>query len=147
MFGMLRLARRIAENPKLLIALVVLIAFGLFLDFVVLGGGSDNPLPELEDVQQVSFIGSSSTRLSPQPVDRKLYRQLCQCLDESEQVITSGGGPLAGTLLVRQTDGSTVQAKLYEYGLVETDDGQFATEGALSNKVCSLISQIRRQAG
>lgn len=145
MIGLSRLIKRIIENPKLLIAIVVLIAFGVYVDYAVLGTPG-NPLPEADGVQSVSFFpGDIRPGLPGKALDIALYRELRGSLAGCEQVIRSGTGELTGTIVIQRTDGSTFRAMLYEWGLVQTDDGLFAGVG--SEQINSLSSVIRRIGG
>jgi|GEM_PF-2738402 len=142
MIGLSRLIKRIIENPKLLIAVVVLIAFGIYVDYAVLGA-SGNPLPEANSVQSVSFFpGHLRPGLPGRPLDITLYRELRGSLAGCEQVIHSGTGELIGTIHIQQTNGTTFRAVLYDLGVVQTDDGLFA--GADSEQINSLSTVIRR---
>jgi hypothetical protein len=145
MFWMFRVVRRVIENPKLLIAFGVLLAFGLFLDFVVLSAPG-NPLPEPDDVVELSFIGGEGGDGSPaRDLDMGLYVQLRECLEGCNSLIHSGTGELAGTMVIRQANGRTRQARLYEWGLVQTQDGLFeAADGERANRLSSLIQSIPR---
>ena len=144
MFTLVRLARRIAENPKLLIAFGVLIVMGLLVDYVLLGGLCE-PLPDPDDVQSVSFVrGSAGQGSQPQPVDMGLYRELRQCLEGAERLISSGTGELTGTIVIRQTDGSTCRAELYEWGLVRTKDGLYSFGPGDSKHINRLSGVIRK---
>jgi len=145
MIGLSRLIKRIIENPKLLIAFAVLIAFGVIVDYAVLGTPG-NPLPDPDTVQSVSFFpGHIRPGLPGRALDIALYRELRESLAGCEQVIHSGTGELTGTIAIRRTDGSTFRATLYDWGLVQTDDGLFV--GADSEQINRLSSVIRRIGG
>ena len=145
MFGLYRIIRRVVENPKLLIAFGVLLAFGLFLDYVVLSG-SYNPLPDPDDVVKLSFIGGEGQDASrARDLDVGLYTELRECLDGCNSLIHSGTGELAGTMVIRQTDGRTQEARLYEWGFVQTEDGLFEAAGSTrARRLASLIRSMPR---
>ena len=145
MIGLSRLIQRIIENPKLLIAVVVLIAFGVYVDYAVLGTPG-NPLPEADSVHSVSFFpGHIRPGLPGRSLDITVYRELRGSLAGCEQVIRTGTGEMTGTISIQRTDGSTFQAILYDWGVVQTDDGLFV--GADSEQINSLSSVIRRIGG
>jgi len=60
-------------------------------------------------------------------------------------VIHTGTGELTGTIHIRRADGSTFQAILYDWGVVQTDDGLFVGVG--SEQINSLSAVIRRIGG
>ena len=145
MLGLSRLIKRIIENPKLLIAFAVLIAFGVIVDYAVLAAPS-NPLPDPDGVQAVTFFpGHIRPGLPGRALDIALYRELHASLAGCERVIHSGAGELTGTIVIGRTDGSTFRAVLYEWGLVQTDDGLFVGVG--SEQINSLSSVIKRIGG
>jgi len=145
MFWMCRIVRRVMENPRLLIALGVLLAFGLFLDFVVLSAPG-NPPPEPDDVVKLSFIGGEGGDGSrARDLDMGFYVELRECLEGCNSLIHSGTGELAGTMVIRQTDGRTREARLYEWGLVQKQDGLFeAADSERANRLSSLIRSMPR---
>ena len=141
MIGLSRLVQRIIENPKLLIAIGVLIAFGIFCDYILTAPG--NPLPDADQVRAVSFFPGHGRTDSPgRPVHMPLYRELCEALGASERVLHSGTGELTGTILIRRTDGSATRARVYEWGMVQTEDGLFMCED--SDEMNRLSAAIRR---
>ncbi|MBL7221985.1 MAG: hypothetical protein ISS69_17895 [Phycisphaerae bacterium] len=145
MIGLSRLIQRIIENPKLLIAVVVLIAFGVYIDYAVLGTPG-NPLPEADSVQSVSFFpGHIRPGLPGRGLDITVYRELRGSLAGCEQVIHTGTGELTGTIHIQRTDGTAFRAVLYDWGVVQTDDGLFV--GADSEQINRLSSVIRRIGG
>ena len=145
MFGMFRIIMRVIENPRLLIAFGVLILFGVFMQYVLFSDFG-NPLPDPDDVLKVSFVsGEGGDGSISHEMDMDLYAELRECLDGCNSLIHSGTGELAGTVVIRQTDGRTCQARLYEWGFVQTEDGLFeAAGGTRAKRLASLISRMQR---
>lgn len=142
MIGLSRLIQRIIENPKLLIAVVVLIAFGVYVDYAVLSPPG-NPLPDPDGVQAISFFpGHIRPGLPGKPIDIALYRELHASLAGCERVIHTGTGELTGTIVIVRTDGTTFRAVLYDWGVVQTDEGLFVGVG--SEQINSISVSIRR---
>jgi len=135
---------RMVRNPKMLIAFVILIAFGVYMDVYVLHARG-NPLPDPDNVKTVSFIRAGAPVGSQaEKVDIARYRELYDCLDGFERVMHSGTGELVGTIVIKRTKGSTARAELYEYGLVRTEDGLFLDHsGDRTNEVCAVIRRLR----
>jgi hypothetical protein len=123
----------------------VLIVFGVIVDYAVLGSPG-NPLPDPGGVRSLSFFsGHIRPGLAGRAVDIALYRELHASLGGCERVIQSGAGELTGTIIIERTDGTVFRAILYEWGLVQTDDGLFAGIG--SEQINSLSSVIKRIGG
>ena len=136
---------RMVQNPKILIAFVILIAFGVYADVYVLHARG-NPLPDPDQIKTVSFIPAHTPVGEPaEELDIARYRELHDCLDGFERVIQSGTGELAGTIVIRRTNGSTTQAKLYQWGMVQTEEGLFMNHS--SEKTNRLSAVIRRLRG
>ena len=78
-----------------------------------------------------------------QGLDIGRYRELHGCLDGFERVFQSGTGEEAGTIVICRTNGSTTEAKLYHYGLVQTEDGLFIDKtGKKTDSLCSVIRRL-----
>lgn len=137
---------RMMRNPKLMIAVMIVIVFAVIMDVYVLHARG-NPLPDPDEIETVSFIEGGDEDGAPgRKLDIELYRRLHGCLDGFERVIHSGTGELAGTLVLRRTDGRITRAKLYEWGLVRTEDGLFMNNTVGEDRtgdLCSVIRQIR----
>jgi hypothetical protein len=135
---------RIMQNPKILIAFVILFAFGVYADVYVLHARG-NPLPDPDQIKTVSFIPAHAPVGSKaEGLDIERYRELHECLDGFERVIQTGTGDLAGTIVIRRTNGSTTRAKLYEWGLVQTEEGLFINHSSeKTNRLCSVIRRLR----
>jgi len=147
MFQLYRMIQRIVENPKLLIALVVLLAFGLYVDFVLLDS-SWNPLPDPDCVQKVSFVpGGPAEGDTPAEVDMDTYAEMYDCLDGSESTAYGHRGSQAGTLVVQCTDGTTWRVFLYDGGFVETDMGLFEPSGGGNcRRIASIVRRIKQHS-
>ena len=143
MFQLLRFAKRVAENPKILIPVIAFIIIGFALDHFVFAAPS-NPLPAPDQVQQVSYSSNPEYNGSEfQSLEMKKYTELWKNLEGAKRIFVSGGGELSAILKIQTKDGAAVTAKLYDYGLVQTTDGTF--EGAddeTSNKLYSAIYDI-----
>jgi len=130
-------------NPKMLIAFVVLIALAVYADVYVLHARG-NPLPDPDDVSMVSFAPAYAPAGSPpRTLDIARYRQLHDCVDGFGRVMHSGTGDVVGTLVIHRADGSTTQATLYQWGLVQTEEGLFThDDGERTNRLCSIIRSL-----
>lgn len=143
MFGVLRLAKRISENPKILIPLVLLIAVAAVVDYMLVHPCS-NPLPAQDEIQEVTFRPGWDDADSPFrsfPMDK--YRSLRENLEGAKRLVYSGTGNLTALLSIRMKDGTEKKVKLFEYGLISTEDGLF--EGAdetKSNNLCSMMQEL-----
>ena len=146
MFGLARIIQRIIENPKLLIAVVVLVPLAVVVDCAVLGSW-DNPLPDGDDAVSISFVPDGGG--GPRPVDAARYEALCECLDGAEPLRSPNADEMAGrpvgTLVVRLADGDEHRADLYAWGFVRTRHGLFeAGSGHGARDLASAIRQISR---
>lgn len=143
MFGVLRLAKRISENPKILIPIILLIAVAAVVDYVLIHPCS-NPLPAQEDIQEVTYRPGWADADSPFrsfPMDK--YRSLRENLEGAKRLVYSGTGNLTALLRILLKDGTEKKAKLFEYGLVSTEDGLFeGADDAMSNNLCSLMQEL-----
>jgi len=133
----------IFTNSKIILAFLILIVFGAVVEIYMLQARG-NPLPNPDEIKMVSFIPAcAQDKTQAESLDMGLYRELHACLNGSERLVYSGTGELAGTIIIRQTDGSTSRTKIYRWGLVQTEDGLFAnTDGAKTNRLCSVIRRL-----
>jgi len=145
MFGLARIIQRIIENPKLLIAVVVLVPLAVVVDCAVLGS-CGNPLPDGDDAASISFIPAGG---EARAIDAKQYEALRDCLDGAEPLRGPNAEEMAGrpvgTLVVRLDDGAEHRAELYPWGFVRTRHGLFeAGSGRGARELAGAIRLIRR---
>jgi len=144
MFTLFRFARRVSENPKILIPIIALAVTGFIIEHTLLGSGS-NPLPAPEAIAQVMISENFGDEDGPARVlGMKDYTELRDNLDGAQSLIHSGTGERVATLHLRMKSGETHWVKLYEWGLIRTPRGLF--EGADSEKTGRLSSIILRLA-
>ena len=140
MFTLLRFAKKAIENPKILIPVILLIVVAGILEFTVIQGPS-NPLPAQEEIKEVTFRHGWAKADAPFksfPMDK--YQVLRTNIEGANRILTSGGGDLVATLHIQMNDGSLKKVKLWEWGLISTEDGMF--EGGDDGKSSNLYSVI-----
>lgn len=143
MFPLLNFAKKVSENPKILVPIIGFIIIGIAIEHYVLAAPS-NPLPAPGQVQNVTYsrnLNYFDTEHRSLPMIK--YKELWSCLEGAKRIMTSGGGELSATLNIRKKNGSKVEARLYEHGLVKTSDGIFeGVDAGKSNKLYDAIAGI-----
>ena len=152
MLAMIRFAQRATENPKLLIAAAVLLAFGLYMQYVLFAAPWGNPLPDPGDVGEASIHLRGLEGPAEAALPIAVYSQLHECLEGSEPMPHTGEGGSVGTLVVRRTDGTTYRVELHRRGSVRTEIGVFEPRGdekcrklkALMPKIKDYVTSVAR---
>ena len=124
MFDLLRFARRVSQNPWVLVPVLGLIAVAVIVDLTLLAPGR-GLLPDEENLRSATIAhGSPESPDKFHPVDMQQYFELRRCLSAYGSIDGPPTGELLATMLVEENDGSSVSVKLYADGVVESD-GEF----------------------